>query len=116
MCNEVEKLLFEYRSAALEHTRMSAEAPKKANDAADKMATIWEKIRDLGSDAQQSFLLLLDNNEPEVQCWAASHALAFAPDKASTVLEKLASGQHGMISFDAQMTLQEWKSGRLNVS
>ena len=49
-----------------------------------------------------------------VALWAATHSLPIAENDALEMLDFLAK-RGGMFSFDAQMVMKEWQSGRLMI-
>jgi hypothetical protein len=49
-----------------------------------------------------------------VRSWAATHTLAFAPEKAEPVLQALTK-ESGVVGLDAKFTLQEWRKGTLSL-
>ena len=76
------------------------------------IASVYRELRRRG--AQSSLLVLLDSSEPGMRCWAAAHAMDFAPAEGEPVLTALSeSDKSGLIGFDAKMTLREWRRGRL---
>ncbi len=50
---------------------------------------------------------------PHVRAWAASHVLEFDPEAAEAELTRLAKGPPSPVRLDAEMTLREWRAGRL---
>lgn len=59
---------------------------------------------------------LLGHAERGVRLWAASHALEFAPEEAQRVLDNLVLLKGSLVGFSAEMTLREWRAGRLQFS
>lgn len=104
-----DSLIAEYRYAAAQHG--AAKTSRAANAAATRLATVYSELRI--RDARQSLLPLLEDTNPSVRCWAAAHALEFAPEKAEEVLKTMADGAPGPLRADAVMTLREWRAGRL---
>jgi hypothetical protein len=51
---------------------------------------------------------LLTNDSVGVRLWAASYLLPIFEEKALLVLQEISDGT-GILSFDAKMTLSEWK-------
>lgn len=107
----IDSLVTGYQDAARRHGR--AKTARAANKAAEELATVYRELRQRGSDALERLLPLLHDEDASVRCWAAAHALEFAPEQAAVVLEDLASGPTGAIRVSASMTLREWRAGRL---
>ena len=111
---QVEQLVGRYAKAAMAHGRATeAGDHKKANRAYDELAAIYRELRRRGPDAQRALLPLLNDPEPGVCAWAASHALEFAPVEGEPVLRALESIPKSLVSFSAKMTLQQWREGKL---
>ncbi|MDH5640331.1 MAG: DUF2019 domain-containing protein [Nitrospira sp.] len=108
------ELLEEYRQNAIRHATASKTGKYKVvNHAHDELARISHHFRRGGTELQQTLLTLLDDVEPPVRLWAATHALEFAPDKSLPVLRALAAGSPGIVRHDAEMTLVQWDKGEL---
>ena len=107
----IETLVVAYREAAGRHGR--AKTSQTANKAAEELAATYRKIREQGHDAMARLLPLLADQDPSVRCWAAAHALEFAPEQGEAVLAELSGGPPGPIRANATMTLREWRAGHL---
>lgn len=111
---DVDSLLAEYADAALMHRRASREGKHKiANPAYKRLSAIVRELLRRGPGAQGALLSLLADPRTEVRGWAATHALGFAPEHASLVLEEIASGPSSLEEFSAKMVLQQWRAGAL---
>lgn len=110
-----DELVGRYREAARAHgaAEMTRKAVRAANREADTIAAVYRELR--RRDARSVLLVLLDDPDPSVRSWAGAHALDFAPSEGEPVLEALSREDTGPLGkgFDAQMTLQEWRAGRL---
>lgn len=107
-------LVAEYRASAAAHGVATEQGNhRRANQQYDRLTAVYGELRSRGAGAQRALLPLLDDIDPHVQAWAAAHALEFAPDRGEPVLKRLASGS-GVVSFNASMTLEEWKNGSLH--
>jgi hypothetical protein len=105
------ELVAYYREAARAHARATLDGNSLA--AYENAAVIAAVHRELRQRHRQSALLaLLDDPERGVRGWAGAHALEFAPEQAEAALSALAESSD-LIAFDAEMTLQEWRAGRL---
>ena len=106
----------EYLAAAVEFQRARDEYDhKKSNKAHDKLISAARKIRLSRSDQGQLFFSsLVSHDMPHVRAWAAFNLIPLNPKLASKVLSQLAKGPPGEVRLDAEMTLKEWKAGRLD--
>jgi hypothetical protein len=84
--------------------------PEQWNRLVNRLQSLHMKLRQT-SDGRQAITNLIDDENPTVRLWSASHALAWSPRKAQKALEGLAEGV-GLTSFDAKITLREFRSGR----
>lgn len=66
-----------------------------------------------GEEGRMALLDLLNHPDPHVRTWAAAHSLEFAPDRAEATLNEVAQSDVGIVSFDAEITLEQWKKGEL---
>ncbi len=108
-----EALVAMYRAAAVAYGCAQVAANhREANRQYDCIAAIYRELRRRGPDAQKMLTPLLTDEEAEVACWAAAHALEFAPDLGVTVLRALAP-QRGFVGLDAMMVLEQWEAGAL---
>src|SRR5262245_61169894 len=62
---------------------------KAGNKASDLLAAIYSELRNRGREAQRALLPLLNDDDPGVRLWSASHALEFSPSDAERVLKAL---------------------------
>lgn len=110
-----EQLLDTYRAAADLHGRSTISGnSRSANRAARRLAECNEEVQCRGAEAQEEFLRMLRDQSGDVPLWSAAHCLAFRPDLGEEVLEALIlSGGH--VGLSAQMTLREWRAGRLKL-
>jgi hypothetical protein len=109
-----ETLLESYRQAAIRHrTALEEGNAKAANRAHDKVVKLSHHFRHGGSDLQEAFIVLLNDENLSVRAWAATHALEFAPDEAVRVLRKIARGPRSLIRLSAEMVLAQWEAGTL---
>jgi hypothetical protein len=88
---------------------------RKGNKAHDRMMIAAKAIRLLHPDGGEKFFTsLLTHREPYVMSIAAFNLIPFNPKLARATYEKLAKDGEGEIGFNAEMTLKEWKAGRLD--
>src|SRR5688572_25412694 len=109
----LQALVARYEDAASAHGRGTEAGDKKATNAAYKVLDIaYREIRRRGPDAQAAILGLVTNEDPWVRLWAGAHALEFAPGVGEPTLQALELSPNTLASFDARMTLLEWREGR----
>ncbi|WP_372241064.1 DUF2019 domain-containing protein [Corallococcus terminator] len=103
-----------YAEAAVRQGRASLEGDFRTANAQQKtLVAVWGELRTRGEEGQASLLRLLDHQEQDVRVWAASHALSFAPARAEEVLERACHASPSPSRLNAEMTLREWRAGRL---
>jgi hypothetical protein len=105
-------LIQEYAEAASAHGEATAAGDNaRANQAHEVVAATYRRLRSHGE--QRRLLPLLEHSDPAVVAWAAAHALEFAPKEGERALTDLAQRDSGIISFAAEVTLSEWREGKL---
>jgi hypothetical protein len=88
---------------------------RKSNKAHDRMMIAAKAIRLSHSDGGENFFTsLLTHEMPYVVSIAAFNLIPFNPKLARKTYERLAKDGEGEIGFNAEMTLKEWKAGRLD--
>lgn len=103
----------EYTEAAIAHgLATNTGDSRSANAAHDRIASIYRALRAEGE--RERLLPLLDHRELSVRCWAAAHALEFAPEQAEPILEFVAKHEAGLVGFSAKQTLVVWRTGELS--
>jgi hypothetical protein len=102
--------------AAQEHGRGIIEGePRITNRAYDRVVSA---IRDLRKtpDRGEGFLLgLLDKEDLSVVRAAATYLLPLREVEAAQALDRVAKDGLPLIAFGAEMTLEEWRAGRLKL-
>jgi hypothetical protein len=115
MTNELEKVINEYRLFAQNHGRATLDGESaQANINYDRIIESLHKIRQFGNEGNVALLLLTEDADQSVRCWAATHSLNYNERKAKEILKKLSKGK-GIIAFDAKIILNEWKKGTLKL-
>ena len=101
---------------AREHGLYTVEGDAPAtNRAYKKIILALKELRET-PDRGESFLAsLLQSEDLSVVTWAALYLLPSNPEEAVKALQKVASEGKSLIAFDAEMTLKEWRAGRLKV-
>lgn len=98
----------------LEHAR-NAYDHKRGNKAFDRLMLAAKEIRLTDPDGGEKFFTsLLSHEMPHVVSKAAFCLIPLNPTLARRTYEQLAKGPPGEVSFNAEMTLKEWKAGRLD--
>jgi hypothetical protein len=109
----IDSVLRLYTDAAAAHGEASDNGDYKTGNEQHKIIeTVYRELRTRGPDAQLALLPLLAHVDSNVRCWAAAHALEFAPAEGEAALNEL-SLQGGLIGFGAETTLKEWRKGAL---
>jgi hypothetical protein len=107
-------LLHSYREAALNHAAASMSGRHRvANRAFDSLSLLRAEIVSRGARGIDALRGLLADAEDGVRLWAATHCLAFAAAEAQAALEEVAAHAKGSVGLSAEMTLSEWRAGRL---
>lgn len=110
---DLPELVNAYRDAAKHHGAATESGDHRtANKSADLVAAIYSELRRRGPEAQHQLVPLLADPELGVRLWAASHALEFAPAEGEAILTALSS-EGRLVGLSAEMTLKEWREGRL---
>jgi hypothetical protein len=113
---ELSKLIVRYVEAAKTHGQATDTTnPKKANTAAEILIATYQELRRRGQEAQKALLPLLTHENISVRGWAGTHALEFAPLEGERALAEIADIPGSLASFDARMTLQLWRAGKLEI-
>jgi hypothetical protein len=111
--DSLDAVIQEYVEAASAHGQATAAGDSTtANHAHDVLAAIYRRLREDGT--QRQLLHLLNHRDPAVVAWVGAHALEFAPAESERVLTDLARRDSSIIGFTAQMTLSEWRDGKLS--
>lgn len=97
--------LIAFNEASLNNDQKTAKKHYK------KMDLCFRTLRDSG---QLSELIRYLNHENEnVRLWVSTHLLPFDEKLAKDSLKKIVDNKKGLLSFSAEMTLQEWSKGNL---
>ncbi len=111
---EVAVLVNRYADSAAAHGRATeAGDHETANAAHEALARVYRELRRRGTEAQRTLLPLLEHDDPGVRVWAGAHALEFAPAQGERALTRIAEIPKSLVGFSAEVTLQEWRAGRL---
>ncbi|RKG83040.1 DUF2019 domain-containing protein [Corallococcus sp. CA049B] len=110
----IHELVAAFAKAAELHGQASVEGRhRSANTQYARLTATWRELRTRGEAGRSALTGLLQDSNPRVRLWAASHALEFTPMLAEAELERLSQGPAGVVRLDAEMTLSEWRAGNL---
>jgi hypothetical protein len=111
----LEELSARYERAATLHGQASREgAHRVANARYKELIAAWKELRKRDEEGRAALVRLMASADPHVRLWSASHVLEFQPAAAEAELERLAKGPPSVVRLDAEMTLAEWRAGRLS--
>ncbi len=113
MTAPVNELLQSYKATAVAWDVMRGDA-KKANALFDQLHTIYKELRDSAAGRDGIAALMTDENIG-VRISAASHSLAWEPEKATRVLEAIEKDGPGLYRTSARYTLKSFREGKLNL-
>ncbi len=115
MCNSIASLIEQYVAAAVAH-REGTESGNStlANRSYDKKIKVLHALDRASLEGRKVLRPLYGHSDPAVRCSAATHLLLIDGEIAVTVLEEVSRGT-GIVAFDAEMVLQEWRAGRLKI-
>jgi len=91
----------------------ASKTPSKANRLVDEAHRVASRLRE-SEGGRQALLALIDHENQAVKLWVAAECTVFAPKPATKALRKLAKSD-GHHAFSAEMTLKEFKAGRLRM-
>jgi hypothetical protein len=104
-----------YVDAARRHGQALARGDSdEANAAYDEKVAVLRQLRSTPDRGCAVLRSLLTHEDPGVRKSAATHLLPLDETAAIAALEEV-SRLPGLIGFDAEMVLREWKAGRLKV-
>ena len=110
----IEELCTTYEEAAtMQWQAIQEGSSRTANTQYKRIVAAWKELRSRGQEGQAALLRLMRSSNPHVRGWAASHVLEFDPGTAEAELTRLANGPPSPVRLDAEMTLREWRAGRL---
>jgi hypothetical protein len=100
-------------AATTQWQELQAANAKAANAQYKRVVSIWKELRSRGKEGQAALSMLMASSNPHVRVWAASHVLEFDPGPAEAELARLADGPPSIVRLDAEMTLKQWRAGKL---
>jgi hypothetical protein len=116
-CKSIEELVAEYAKYASEHGQATEVGDyRKTNRAYDKAIKLYLQIEEQGGLVHPLFKEMLYSSDPGVKVWAATHCLKNFPEEAEAALVEVGKTPNSLVAFSAEMVLEEWKKGTLNLS
>ncbi|HEY9061488.1 MAG TPA: DUF2019 domain-containing protein [Pseudobacteroides sp.] len=85
---------------------------KIVNQQYDKLRKIREELKEIGDEAMESLISLINHENIYVRYNAAYSIIPVNPEKAKEALNEI-SNARGLIGFTSKMTLREWENGNL---
>lgn len=107
------KEVIQFESEAINQGKALEEGDfKKANKAYSKIHNNYIILKE--QDKVNDLIVLLEHESPYVKLWAARYLLKTSTKRSEKVLQKLGELKGISVTFDARMTLSEWKQGNLH--
>lgn len=110
--NDAVTLRAEYRALAVEWGE-AKDSPDQANRIFKAHHALYKRIRD-SAVGQEAITGLLDDPVTAVRMLAATHSLAWEPDRAARALQEIEQ-EPGLYAVDAKWTLRSYRNGKLNL-
>jgi hypothetical protein len=106
----------QFIDAARQHGRATRDGDAAAtSDAYKRITNALKELRSC-ADKGESFLIeSLADDDLSVVTWSALYLLPFKEKDAVAALERVAKSGMPRIAFSAEITLKEWRAGRLSV-
>ena len=102
----------EYRSLAVEWSEAQG-SPEQANRIFKAHHALYKRIRD-STDGREAITGLLDDPVTAVRMLAATHSLAWEPDRAAQALQEIEQ-ESSLYAVDAKWALRSFRNGQLNL-
>ncbi len=109
----VTDLLRRYRQAAIVHG--TASDPRVGNAAHDELGRIRRNLFAAVPSYCGAILKLLEDENVHVRLVAGFDALTLAPEDGLRVLRAIAAGPEDEVQFHAEMILEQWNKGELDL-
>jgi hypothetical protein len=115
MSTQVDTLEAEYRKCAEAFgTAVKLGDARATTRNYDKLLAIGPKLRAHGMQGQAVLRRLMKDRSDAIASWAATDSLPFAEAEGLAVLDAIGK-KAGSIAFDAQMTAEQWRAGKLKI-
>ena len=99
------------------HELLMAGDPDGSNRCHKRLLEVAKGIRELSHGGKDILVALTSHDHPSVRLWAACHLLTLDQKLALSTLKEVAvnsSKYPWQLQTDAEMTIKEWKAGRLD--
>jgi hypothetical protein len=110
--NDAVILRAEYRAVAVEWGE-ARDSPDQANRIFKAHHALYRRIRDSAA-GREAITGLLDDPVTAGRVLAATHSLAWEPDRAAQVLQAIEK-ESSLYAVDAKWTLRSYRNGKLNL-
>jgi hypothetical protein len=87
--------------------------PEEANEEYEKLYEMKGKMRQFPDRGEAALKRIAKSRDLNVQILSAAALLALDEPFATEILERIRDSNVGIPSFDAMMTLQEWRKGSI---
>ena len=113
MHDDLKELAAAYRSTAVPWDMMRNDS-SKANHLFEQLRRIYKRLRETRA-GRDAIAALMDDVNVGVRISAAAHSLAWAPEKATMVLEQIEHDGPGLYRTTAKYTPKSYRDGKLNL-
>ncbi len=110
--NDAMTLRVEYRVLAVEWDE-ARDSPDQANRIFKAHHALYKRIRDFAA-GRDAIIGLLDDPVTAVRMLAATHRLAWEPDRVAQALQEI-ERESSPCAVDAKWTLRSYRNGKLNL-
>ena len=115
MNNQLLRLESDYRKYAEAYGKaVERDDATAANRMFDKINALGPKLRAHGLQGEAVLRRLMKDRSDVIASWAATDSLPFAEAEGLAVLDALGK-KAGSIAFDAEMTAEQWRAGKLKI-
>jgi len=113
MNKSLQSIIEESRQLVVAHAQATLTGDYKAGNLAfDKLLFLVPIIRTHGEKGEEALLQMTKDTDDSVVCWAATNLLKSHENQAIAALEGVAK-KTGILAFNAEMVLKQWKKGEL---
>lgn len=113
MSESIDELVTTYHSIAVAWDVMKNDS-SKANPLFKQLHAIYKRLR-IDQSGRDAITAMIDDPNPGVRVSAASHSLAWAPERAIVALEEMERDGPGLYRTTAKYTLKSFRDGKLNM-
>jgi hypothetical protein len=107
----IDNLIESFKEASIKQFQFTKEGNyRKGNEQIKKINNIHKIIKEMGESAQQSLLLLVDSEIPEVSNMAAVYCMRFNHNKCLNALQKIIKYNIPLLSSSAKQSIENWKN------